>query len=456
MIYLPGAVRASVLSLATLLLANAAHAQTPLQSIDSPGGGHIVYGHVDGETSEAGAMGAVLRGMHRQYGDKPQVGKVFQVKGSGSSAVFFTLVKRNQGNMPIAGLVIAAKTGADSVEAALLSDEAARFGTTVNPMLKTLFGVWHPASAAAGQQAAGAAPPQSLTPYTLPDHSASVSLPKGWKVEQGSGGGTILADGPNGEAVSLGFPFLAMNSSDPRVQQTMRFAQGAGRNTSYAHALYYPYGADTGKTFVDLLQMRRRMFGQSEASVQLSSESSIPAPAGQRCARLGGKIDPHDDKGVRQFDTVFCIGPLSRMGQYMSLGYHTAVPVALAEREHATMGAIMSSFQVNTQIVTAQAAAIAAPAITQIHAIGRAAAQQAAQAHAANDRYNQGVEARWDSQDKHNQAFSNYLLDQTVISDNQNNAHATVWNQTADALVKANPDRFGYVATPNFWQGVDY
>ena len=122
MIYLPGAVRASVLSLATLLLAIAAHAQTPLQSIDSPGGGHIVYGHVDGETTEAGAMGAVLRAMHRQYGDKPQVGKVFQVKGSGSSAVFFTLVKRNQGNMPIAGLVIAAKTGADSVEAALLSD----------------------------------------------------------------------------------------------------------------------------------------------------------------------------------------------------------------------------------------------------------------------------------------------------------------------------------------------
>ena len=43
------------------------------------------------------------------------------------------------------------------------------------------------------------------------------------------------------------------------------------------------------------------------------------------------------------------------------------------------------------------------------------------------------------------------------ISDNQNHAHATVWNQTADALVKANPDRFGYVATPNFcWQGIDY
>ena len=73
-----------------------------------------------------------------------------------------------------------------------------------------------------------------------------------------------------------------------------------------------------------------------------------------------------------------------------------------------------------------------------------------------NDRHNQSVEARWDSNDKHSQAFSNYLLDQSVISDNQNNGHATVWNQTAESLVRDNPARFSYVETPNFWKGVDY
>src|ERR1700722_16999085 len=72
-----------------------------------------------GRTTEGGAMGAVLRSMHQQYGDKPKVGRVFQVKDSGSAAVFFTLSKRNQGNEPIAGLVIAAQTGPDRVEAAL-------------------------------------------------------------------------------------------------------------------------------------------------------------------------------------------------------------------------------------------------------------------------------------------------------------------------------------------------
>jgi hypothetical protein len=31
-----------------------------------------------------------------------------------------------------------------------------------------------------------------------------------------------------------------------------------------------------------------------------------------------------------------------------------------------------------------------------------------------------------------------------------------VWNSTADALVKVNPNRFEIVDTPNFWKGIDY
>jgi hypothetical protein len=74
----------------------------------------------------------------------------------------------------------------------------------------------------------------------------------------------------------------------------------------------------------------------------------------------------------------------------------------------------------------------------------------------AEDAHNRSVEARWDAQDKSNQAFSNYLLDQTVIQDNLKGTHSTEWNQTADALVKSDPQRYQYVDTPNFWKGVDY
>jgi hypothetical protein len=34
--------------------------------------------------------------------------------------------------------------------------------------------------------------------------------------------------------------------------------------------------------------------------------------------------------------------------------------------------------------------------------------------------------------------------------------HGTVWNSTADALVKADPNRYEIVNAPNFWKGWDY
>src|SRR5271165_5707084 len=98
-------------------------------------------------------MAAVLHSLHTQYGDRPQVGKVFHVRGTNSVAVFFTLVKRNQGNTKVAGMLIASKAS-DHVEAALVTDDAARFGTTINPMLVTLFKVWHPAADSGGTASA--------------------------------------------------------------------------------------------------------------------------------------------------------------------------------------------------------------------------------------------------------------------------------------------------------------
>jgi len=435
---------------------NLANAQGALTTIENPKGGRIVYGQVDGQSTEAGAMGAVLRSLHNQYGDKPHVGKLFQVRGGDSVAVFFTMVNRHQGNMQLAGMIIVSRTSGDHVEAALMTDEAARFGSTINPMMTKLFSVWRP-NGASSSQAAPAAKVAALKLYTLPDRSASVSLPDGWNVLPSSGGGTIMAQGPDGSAVALGYPYLAADTNNPSVRQTMATLQRGGlRNTSYAHALYYAYGGDLGRTFEDLLQMARKNQGEGPVTIKISSETPMPVSGALRCAHLHGQIDAQDGKGMREMNTVFCSSPPGPHGSYMNLAYHTAVPLQYADKERGTMEAILASFNVNQAVVQSEANAIAAPAIAAIHEIGRRAAQQAADAHAAEDAHNAAVEKRWDAQDKSNQAFSNYLLDQTVIQDNQLNAHGTVWNQTADALVKSDPQRYEYVNTPNFWKGVDY
>ena len=70
--------------------------------------------------------------------------------------------------------------------------------------------------------------------------------------------------------------------------------------------------------------------------------------------------------------------------------------------------------------------------------------------------HQQAYNNQQESQDKRSQAFSNYLLDQTVVQDNQRNERGTVYNQYADSLVKADPNRFQYVNTQDFLKGIDY
>src|SRR5580704_3416676 len=84
-------------------------AQGALQTINSPQGGKIIYGEVKDQTTEAGAMGSLLRSLHSDYGERPQVGKLFQVRNSQSVAAFFSITKRNGGNGQLEGLILVTK-----------------------------------------------------------------------------------------------------------------------------------------------------------------------------------------------------------------------------------------------------------------------------------------------------------------------------------------------------------
>jgi hypothetical protein len=129
-----------------------------------------------------------------------------------------------------------------------------------------------------------------------------------------------------------------------------------------------------------------------------------------------------------------------------------SIPKQLADKEWPTITAIANSWRQNGAVIQAQTQA----EIGRIKQIGANAKAQADAAHAAEDAHNASVEARWDSQARSNQNFSNYLLDQTVVQDNNTGGHATVWNQYADSLVKNDPNRYQYVQTPDFMKGIDY
>lgn len=437
-------------------------AQGGSKEIDPPGGGKIVYGQVQGQTTEAGAMGSILKSIHNSLGEKPQVGQLFQVRGSDSTSVFFNVKRKNVSSGQVSGLIIATKTGPNQVEAALVSDDASRFSKNLPGMMKTLFGQWHPfppsgsgSGVRSGDQASSA--PAVLHQQTLRDGSASVGLPDSWQMNPQSAMGTIFATGPNGEMASLGMMFLASDTNNPRVQQTMRTVQAGGlRNTVYARAFYYPYGGDMVRTFVDTLQHARQQAGQTPAKYNISSATPMQSGPRMRCSHLEGTVDFADGKGLRELNVLYCVGSPSPMGSWASLVSGINAPMAVAASERATLGAILSSFSVDQAKVAGEAAQLAAPSIAQTHAIGDMVTKRINATHAIEDEHNRQIEKYWDNNDKHSQEFENYQLGMSVISDSQNQAHATLWDQDAQLLVSSNPDRFQYVSAPDYWKGIDY
>jgi hypothetical protein len=458
---------ASSLACISLAAATGLHAaaQSPLRSIPGPNGGTIVYGTVDGATTPAAAMGSVLKNLHRQYGDRPLVGRVFRVRGTESNAVFLTLTRRSPTTLKIAGMLLVSNAPGH-VEAALLTDDAVRFGSSINPMLQTLFATWKPGgkslqgphalSGGGAMAVAPAAPATPLRPYRLQDGSASVMLAEGWRVAAGSGGGTILAQGPRGETMALGFPYLAYNSNDPRTMQMRQFAASpSGRNTIYAKALFVPYGAELGRTFVELNTQARRVGSPAVATVQVSRVQPVQTNGAARCAILSGNAEGQGQQAL-QVEGTFCQGPQDGRGGFMNLANLVFAPAGVAAGEQSTLRAMLASFQVNQSVVNAQAAALAGPVVEAIHQIGRDVDARIRESDRQNDERRAAFDAHNDAMDRSSQGFSNYILDKSVILDNQNNAHGTMWNDTAAALVQSDPNRFEYVDTPGYWKGIDY
>jgi hypothetical protein len=426
-----------------VLLSAGACANAAMKTVDAPGG-KIVYGAVDGQTTEAAAMGAMLKTLHTQYGDRPQVGKLFQVQGTQSVSAFFSI-----GNKHLAGMIIVAKVAENRVEAGVISGDAAHFGSNYNSMMKTLMTTWHPF------EGAGSANVPGLHKYTTPDRTAWVDLPDGWKVPQGGGGGTIIANGPNDEEADLGVGFLGSDLNNPRVRQLYQTVQNGGlRNTGYANGIYYALNNDLSRMRVELVQMFRAKKNLPPVGVHITSATPIQTGPRWRCAHLTGTGKLQSGK-LTEFDEIFCVSvPTPAAGIFAVNITGTYALAEVAARERPTLGAVMASFAVDAAAVQRQANQYAAPAIAAIHEIGRRAAQQAADAHARNDAWNSSVYKRWDDNDKRSQAFGNYLLGYSVIRDADNTAHGTFWNEDADLLVKTG--HFEYVNTPDFWKGVDY
>jgi hypothetical protein len=452
-----------------------ARTKTSLKSIDTPQGGKIVFGKMDGAASQKDALVSGLRDLHKKAGEKPQVGRAFRLRNTDSIAVFFTVVDHSKENKPVAGLLIAASTGPKQVETALVSDDASRFGKSANPMLQMLSEAWHPSGLKAsidptwcGHSSRAVLPARGSTPRetdelaaaklwaaelaVLPqaaaqsgptfklhaarssDGTASVGLPDSWKLRPDSGSGTIIFNGPNGESAVLNQTYLAIDPASPELQL---YTKNAGREN--ISRFVYPASTNIAKAFPDLVQLIRHQNGLDPTDLVIDRADELPSPQGNRCVHVLGQVNP-DGKGMQEMNTILCATEPVH-GKYSILLFHTLLPLAVAGQERATMGAVLASFRVHA--MEHQRPDVVTPGY-EAHLFAKQQEMGFYGAIEQSFQFARSFNALEGCHPSDPWGYNSYQLSSATLQEIEKIVQGTAWSAAADALIQADPNRFQF------------
>ena len=427
-----------------------------LKTLDNPGGGAVVFGPLTGQASLRDGMAFMLHQVHDHFGGRPQIGKLFQVRGSNSVATFFTLTATTMGNRPVSGLAIVSMADGTKPAAAVLYDDSAHFGASEPQLMRLLNEAWgssdtqsRPAGSPAQVQATPPQAPEALREVRFSDNSGVVGLPDGWQMTN-SGGGGVHALGPNGESIHLGVILQNIyDPNNPRSNGMIQYMQMARQPVAI-----YPYDGNLVDAVISVAQQNHR--NQNLPVPTFDVLKVVPLPPTQyetRVVYVTAKMDAHDGKGMmltRMRVGSFAEGPA---GGWAITVNQVSAPEDRAAAEGPTLAAILASYRQNGQVIFSETGAV----IRNIQALSAANTKAANDIGAERDRVNADVEGRWDDNAKYNQTFRNYQMDQSVIQDNEGvNDHATMDDAPADALVRSDPNRYQYVPTQDMLKGIDY
>jgi len=360
------------------------------------------------------------------------------VRGTDSVAAYFTVARRPPDDGPLAGLIIASASAPGHVEVGVVSDAADPLASMIDPLLTKLFKAWHSSLGAAGT---GLPPMHNCV---LPDRTASVDLPDGWKVLPASTMGIILAEGPNGEVARLGYVMGVTDTGNPHAVQHSRW-------------ISYPFSQDLKKMFVDLTQLFRGKDGLSPARFQLATANPAPGPGIERCVHLTCQVDAEDGKGPREMNTVFCATPpWNSDGFYAPVLYYTAVPTDFADKERTSMGAILATFAVDRARIDWMVRSAYGIDDPQIEPGRGAIDRYLTRIHLPELRVPgvPGFSAASAAFDK-DKRFSLYIPDPKVI-EKVVKVPGYAWNKAADAVVGSSSTRFEFADSSGFRNSIHY
>jgi hypothetical protein len=421
--------------------------QDSLKFINNPGGGQVVYGSLSPQPYQA-AMGFMLRQVHGHFGDRPQVGKFVRAKDGSSVATFFTVNAKAQGgaSKPVTGMVIVAipRSGAQAM-AAVLYDDSARFSKTQPVMLNSLNEAWHREAQqfAASQPAAESGPAapsaQTLRQTTAGDGSASIGLAPGWRITNVAGG-YLSAVGPNGEAMDIAGMFQQIH--DPRSMQGMPYGGGAGP------MLVAPIGGDLFSAYSSIVNQVRQSKGKPPVTFHLISSQKV----GPQAIQAFYQVDLLDGKGMRKGNVRLDAGYTPGTPTWALTVTNSSAPESVFAAQNPVMTAMYKTYSQDRSVIGREQQVV----MNGIKAAGERSKEEGKLADERREASSAAFNQHMDDLDRSSKSFQNYQLDRSQLQDNANNTRGTIDYLAADALVKADPDRFEIITRPDFIKGVDY
>ncbi|MFI5179867.1 MAG: hypothetical protein ACHQPI_00555 [Thermoanaerobaculia bacterium] len=399
------------------------------QVIRNPEGGGLIVRTFPKATEEM-AVTETLKDVSQLLGDRPRLGKLFRDKRDQILMAFLEVRALATDGKPYLGLILVAPIPGGQ-QAAVILDESQRFPKTEPQMLRTLFG------SPDARNARPAAPPvPQLVPTAFPDQSGQVGLAPGWRISYGSMG-TGVIDGPRGEKVMINLSYSMIDARSPYAQ----YNPGSARLS---------WGTDLVQAWTTALPIRCRALGLPMLSISVTRTQRMPADSGWASVYVEGLADRHDGLGTRDLRAQLWG---ANLGNGVWTLYETSIqlPQAISAQVMPTAVATVSSFRMNNQVITDA---------YQVRLQGQRAAFEAQQAshrsqQAAIEAQHAGYWARQDANARQAQGFHNYLLDQTVVTDNEGR-RGTLSNNAATALIKGDPSRFQEVPTSQYLKGWDY
>ena len=430
-----------------------------LRTVNNPSGGHVTYGIFDQDSTKQAAMVDMLRKVHANFGDKPQIGQFFESKQGETVGTFFTVTAKKQNNKPVAGMILVTMPAGLKPSAACLYDDASRFNSTRPALMKLLIasvtgnssndsGVSDEPSANRTRSAGRPGPVAQLHRVSAPDGSASMQIPDGWRVMNGSGGGQLAVEGPHGENMAMGI--VNGNIYDPTNPQARNMIQYMSRGNT-PHSVC-PFSRDLVAIYKCVSQQQRQRMRMSPiASFKVNNYQNLgQSQYLQQNAVVDADIDFGDGKGVMRANIQ--LGTTTVGNQYSLFVGQVNVPESIADQEWPTVMAAAKTYSQNQGVVQGQ---INQQISNQNSWFENQQSQHRAQV-AQGDASTAAFNAHNDQIDRQSKTFQNLTLDQSVLEDSQENARGTITNNTADAYVKANPDRYRIVPQQDWIKGQDY